>query len=79
MLGSDIVEIVVAGSDVVEIVVAGSEVGSVSTVLFDESVAALTDPTVNDAAKKSSIKTVNPLNNCFPMHSPQFYPIEFIK
>ncbi len=51
---------------------------SESVVLFVGSNAALTDPTVNDTVKKSSIITLSELNSCFPMYSPHSIPIELL-
>jgi hypothetical protein len=62
MLGLVIIDVVVVGCDVISEII----------VLFVALGSALTEPIVNDTAK-SSIKTFNMLNSCFPMYSPQFY------
>jgi hypothetical protein len=60
------------GLAIIDVVVVGCDVTSEIIVPFVALGAALTEPTVKDTAK-SSIKTVNMLNSCFPMYSPHFY------
>jgi hypothetical protein len=68
MLGLVVIDVVVVGCDVVSEII----------VLFVESEAALTDPTISDTAKNNSIKVVNPLNSCFLIYSPTLFLLNLL-